>query len=492
MIPAHIEERIVRLHFVEKWPVGTIAKQVGVHHSTVKRVLRSKGVPVALTARPSMVEPFLPFIRETLEAYPKLPSSRLHEMVVERGYPGSRSHFRRLVATLRPRKPAEAYQRLTTLSGEEAQVDWASFGRRVVGNATRRVSAFVVVLSWSRMPFVRFFYDQRMGAFLEGHVRALDAFGGVPRRILYDNLKSAVLERRDDAIRFHPDLLELAAHYRFEPRPVAIARGNEKGRVERFIRYLRTSFWPARTWDDIDDLNRQVDLWCRRIAGTRPHREEPALTVAQAWEQEQDKLLPLPDDRFPAEEVTPVRIGKTPYARFDRNDYSVPHDRVRRHLEVRATSERVRLFDGTELVAEHVRTFDARQQVENPEHLAALRERKREARQARGMDRLRHEAPASALFLDGAAKRGHNLGSAVAALCRLLDSWGADAVESAIIEATNADMMHVAAVRQILDRRAQALAIRPPIPVQLPDDERVRNLSVRPHALEGYDQEVEA
>jgi len=156
MIPAHIEERIVRLHFVEKWPVGTIAKQVGVHHSTVKRVLRSKGVPVALTARPSMVEPFLPFIRETLEAYPKLPSSRLHEMVVERGYPGSRSHFRRLVATLRPRKPAEAYQRLSTLSGEEAQVDWASFGTRVVGRATRRVSAFVMVLSWSRMPFVRF------------------------------------------------------------------------------------------------------------------------------------------------------------------------------------------------------------------------------------------------------------------------------------------------------------------------------------------------
>jgi len=159
MIPAHIEERILRLHFVEKWPVGTIAKQVGVHHSTVKRVLHSQGVSVELTARPSMVESFLPFIRETLEAYPELPSSRLHEMVAERGYPGSRSHFRRLVATLRPRKPAEAFQRLSTLPGEEAQVDWASFGSRVVGKATRRVSAFVMVLSWSRMPFVRFFYD---------------------------------------------------------------------------------------------------------------------------------------------------------------------------------------------------------------------------------------------------------------------------------------------------------------------------------------------
>jgi transposase len=492
MIPAHIEERILRLHFVEKWSVGTIAKQVGVHHSTVKRVLHRKGVPVEVTTRPSTVDPFLPFIRETLESYPQLPSSRLHAMVAERGYPGSKSHFRRLVATLRPRKPAEAYQRLTTLPGEEAQVDWASFGSRVVGRATRRVSAFVMVLSWSRMPFVRFFYDQRMGAFLEGHVRALDAFCGVPRRLLYDNLKSAVLERRADAIRFHPALLELAAHYRFEPRPVAIARGNEKGRVERFIRYLRTSFWPARDWDDLDDLNRQVDLWCRRIAGDRPHREEPAMTVAEAWHQEQDKLLALPGDRFTAEEVLTVRVGKTPYVRFDRNDYSVPHDRVRRQLQVRATSERVRVFESNELLADHPRSFDKRAQIENPAHLEALREQKREARQARGMDRLRHEAPSSTALLEGAAQRGHNLGSAVAGLCRLLDTWHAEALESAIVKALEADRMHVAAVRQILEQRAQRQDQLPPLPVHLPDDDRVRDLHVQPHALGGYDQEVDA
>jgi len=108
--------------------------------------------------------------------------------------------------------------------------------------------AFVMVLSWSRQIFLRFYLNQRMENFLRGHVAAFDAWGALPRVLLYDNLKSAVLERRDDAIRFHPTLLALSAHYRFEPRPVAVARGNEKGRVERAIRYIRDSFFAGRQW----------------------------------------------------------------------------------------------------------------------------------------------------------------------------------------------------------------------------------------------------
>jgi transposase len=490
MIPHHLEERITRLHFVEKWTIGTIDQQLGVHHSTVKRVLHQQGVAVPSSTNPSMVDPFLPFIHDTLAQYPSLPASRLHAMVAERGYPGSASHFRRLVGTLRPRKPAEAFQRLTTLPGEEAQMDWGSFGSHLVGRATRRLSAFVMVLSWSRKPFVHFFYDQRMGAFLEGHARAFEALGGVPKRVLYDNLKSAVLERRDDAIRFNPNLLELAAYYRYEPRPVAVYRGNEKGRVERTIRYLRTSFMTARTWTDIGDLNRQVALWCRREAGNRNHHEQPELTVSEAWAHEKSSLLPLPTDAYPAYEEATARIGKTPYARFDRNDYSVPHDRVRRSLQVRATSERVRIFDGVDCVAEHDRTFDKRAQVENPAHLEALREQKREARKARGMDRLRHEAPSSAILLQGAAERGHNLGSATAGLCRLLNTWHAASLESAIVEAVAADRLHVAAVRQILEQRAQSDNQPPPLPIHLPNDDRVRDLHVQPHDLDGYDQDV--
>lgn len=487
MIPADLEERILRLHFVEKWTVGTIANQCGVHHTTVRRVLHDRGVQARAPTTPSLIEPYLGFIHETLAAYPTLPASRLFVMVSDRGYTGSDSHFRRLVAGLRPRKHAEAFQRLRTLVGEEAQVDWGHFGTRVIGRATRTVSAFVMVLSWSRMPFVRFYYDQRMGSFLHGHVEAFAFFRGVPKRVLYDNLKSVVLERRQDAIRFHPTALDFAAHHRFEPRPVAVRRGNEKGRVERLIRYLRTSFWPARTWTDLDDLNAQARAWCLNHAGARECREDRTLTVVEALEIERTHLLARPDDVFPAHDQVEVRVGKQPYVRFDWNDYSVPHDRVRRTLVLLATPDAVRIVDGAEVVASHPRSFDRGAQVELAEHLEALTRAKSEAHLGRGVDRLHHAVPSANALLDGSAKRGHNLGSAVAGLLRLVDTWGAARVEDAVREALEAHTPHVAAVRQVLEHHAQQVGLPPPLPVALPDDPRVRDVHVTPHALADYD-----
>ena len=487
MIPDDLEQRIVRLHFVEKWPVGTISQQVGVHHDTVQRVLRDHGVPATPRERPSMVDPFLPFLSETLAEYPKLAASRLYAMVRERGYPGAPDHFRSIVRRIRPRPAAEAFLRLRTLPAEEVQVDWAHFGKVQIGRATRILSAFVMVLSWSRLPFVQFFYDQRMGSFLAGHVAGFTFFGGVARRVLYDNLKSAVLERRGEAIRFHPTLLELAAHYRFEPRPVGVARGNEKGRVERRIRDLRTSFWSARTWTDLDDLNAQAERWCREVAGARKCPEDDTLTVNEAWEEERPKLLPLPDDVFPAHDRVEVKAGKQPYVRFDRNDYSIPHDRVRRVLTVLATPIRVRVVDADGTIAEHVRSFDRGAQIEDPAHIEALVSWKHQAREERGMDRLHHVVPSSLQLLEGAARRGHNLGSAVAGLLRLVDTWGAESVETAVREALEADALHVAAVRQVLERRAQEAGTPPPVPIDLSHDPRIRDQHVRPHDLAPYD-----
>lgn len=487
MIPDDLAQKILRLHFVEGWKVGTIATQVGVHHTTVRRVLDSHGIAPRIEARPSIVDPYLPFIAETLEKWPTLPASRLYSMVVERGYPGKPGHFRRIVARMRPRKPAEAFLRLSTLPGEQAQVDWAHCGKLGVGRATRALSAFVMVLTSSRMTFVRFYLDQRLGSFLDGHQAALHAFGGVPRVLLYDNLKTAVAERRGDAIRFNPTLLQFASHYRYEPRPVAPYRGNEKGRVERRIRDLRQSFLSGRTLRDLDELNAQVAVWCQQTVGGRPHPDDPTQTVAEAWEEERSRLRQLPDDLFPTEDRVEVKVGRTPYVRFDRNDYSVPHDHVRRTLTVLASPQRVRILDGDIEVAAHARSFDKGAQIENPEHIAALVAWKRKARAARGKDRLRHAVPSSPALLEGAARRGHNLGSAVAALLRLVDTWGAEAVERAVVEVLAADALHVGAVRQVLERRAQEAGTPPPIPVALPDDPKVRNLHVQPHALSTYD-----
>jgi len=299
-IPVELEARILRLYHVEKWRCGTIARQLSVHRETVQRVLARAGLPRhGPPPRPSMVEPYLPFIRQTLEKFPTLTASRLYAMVRERGYTGAPDHFRHLVALHRPRPPAEAYLRLRTLPGEQGQVDWGHFGHIEIGRARRPLMAFVMVLSYSREIYLRFFLDARMENFLRGHIGAFNAWCGLPRVLLYDNLKSAVLERQGDAIRFHPTLLAFAGHYRFEPRPVAPARGNEKGGVERAIRHVREAFFAARKFIDLDDLNAQAEYWCRTQAADRPCPEDRSISVRQARALEQPLLLPLPDNPYP-------------------------------------------------------------------------------------------------------------------------------------------------------------------------------------------------
>jgi transposase len=487
MISKGTEAEIIRLYHGEKWPIGTIAGQLGLHHTTVQRVLRHTGVDAKVVApRPSMVDPFVPFIIEQLEKYPGLRSSRLFVMIKERGYPGGPDHLRRVVGRLRPKKPAEAFQRLRTMPGEQAQVDWAHFGKLQIGRAQRPLWAFVVVLSYSRRLFLRFFPGASMAFFVRGHVEAFAELAGVPRVLLYDNLKSAVLERHGDAIRFHPTLLEMSAHYRFEPRPVAVARGNEKGRVERAIRYIREAFFAARSYSDLADLNRQAAGWTATAAIDRPWVEDRARTVRQAFEDERGVLLPLPAEPFPAHERLEVEVGKTPYVRFDLNDYSVPHDRTRRTLVVFADLDEVRVVDGNNVVATHPRCWDRGQQIEQPDHLQRLVEEKRRAREHRGLDRLARAARSSQAFLRIVAERGDNVGSTTARLLQVLDAAGAAELEEALVEALERDTVHVGAVRQIVDRRRSARGLPPPVSIPITRGEHAA-LVVTPHALSTYD-----
>jgi transposase len=487
MISAEQCADILRLFHAEKWRIGTIASQLGVHHSVVRRVLMQNGVSLPSTmARPSIVDPYMPFILETLEKYPRLRASRLYHMCRERGYPGAPDHFRHVIARHRPQPKAEAYLRLKTLPGEQGQVDWGHFGKIQIGKALRTLWAFVMVLSWSRQLFLRFFLSAAMPSFLRGHAAAFEYFQGVPRVLLYDNLKSAVLERVGQAIRFHPTLLELSGHYRYEARPVVPARGNEKGRVERAIRFARESFFAARRYSSIDDLNRQAEQWLADFAAKRPWPDDRSRTVAEAFAEERQNLLALPENPFPTDERVEVEVGKTPYFRFDLNDYSVPDKYVRRTLLVVASLDTVRVVDGTETIAVHQRSWDRGQQVENPEHVDALAAAKANARRHRGMNRLFHAAPSSESFLQLAAERGGNLGSITARLLRLLDAVGASALEAALSEAITAGTAHIGAVRHIIDRQ-RAEQGKPPVVVPrfthgTPD------IAVRPHKLSNYDQ----
>ena len=188
-------------------------------------------------------------------------------------------------------------------------------------------------------------------------------------------------------------MLELAGHYHFAPQPCAPYRGNEKGKVERMIQYLRHSFFAARRFASLDDLNAQLATWIAETAHARPVPGTPDRLVREAWAAEQPRLLPLPEHPFGCDLVRAVV-----YVRFDGNDYSIPHTLVRRPLTLVASETAVALLDGPTEIARHPRSYAHGQRVEAPAHLALLAREKRHAHDLRGRDRLRQACPQAERF----------------------------------------------------------------------------------------------
>ena len=265
-----------------------------------------------------------------------------------------------------------------------------------------------------------------------------------------------------------------------------------KGRVERSIRYIREAFFAARAFTGLEDLNAQARAWCEGLASDRRWPEDGRLSVREAFQAERGSLLTLPECEYALGERLAVDVGKTPYVRFDLNDYSVPHTHVRRTVSVLADERRVRVFDGVHVIADHPRSYDSGQQIEDPVHVQALVEHKRRARAHRGVDRLAHAAPASATLLQRAAERGHNLGTVTAALLRLLDRYGAAALQAAIERALAQGVPHPNAVRLALEHAREQQGLPPPTALGLSDEVARRDAPVRPHALASYDQIVQA
>ncbi len=476
-----------RLFFGEHWKVGTISEYLHRHPEAIKRAIGAESFVSKSRHGPSKLDPYLGFIEEVLKRYPRLRATRIYEMIVSRGFEGSIRQTRRAVKRLRPTPAAEAYLRIKTLPAEQGQVDWASFGHVMVGRAKRSLSAFLIILSWSRGMHAVFTLDQKQDNFLRGHVEAFEYFGGVPRVLLYDNLRSAVLSRLGDAIRFHPRLLEFSGHYHFEPRPVGVARGNEKGRVERAIRFLRDRFFAARSFRDIDDLNAQFRRWREEWAHARPCPGDDSMTVAEALDKEREVLMPLPENRFSCESIHTVRSGKTPYVRFDLNDYSIPFELVRKPLTLFCAEKEIRILDEGKEVARHPRSYDRKETIEDESHITALVEAKRSARQSRGMTRLFQAVPPAKSFLERVVERGQSLAAATKQLERMLDDYGPKELEVAVEKVNERELSATSAVAHLLEQERRKRRINPPVKVTITNDPRVRDLRVTPHRLEQYD-----
>ena len=487
MITADMRAQMRRLVLVDRWQIETVARRFGVHHSTVRRALvdetRLEGIKSA-----SMLDDFKPFIVDQLSQYPELTSSRLMLLLRERGYNGGVAILRRYVAQVRRPSPRKVYLRVEVEPGEQAQVDWASFGHLRVGpsGAQRPLSAFVMVLSWSRAMYVDFALDQRMETFLAMHQRALAFFGGVPRRMLYDNLKSVVLHHVGATVQFNPRFLDFAGHYLFEPVAAPVRYPEAKGKVESLMRYLRQSFFYGRVFTSLDDIRQQAARWRDDVANVRLHgttRERPAdrLIVERA------RLRALPERAYDSALVVAAVVGKEARVRLDGNTYSVPPDLVGKHVLVRADESSVRVVHDGVVAAEHARTFERRRHIEDERHVEELLARRKGALGPRKRDRIAALSDEARVYLQEIARRRIDLEAEVKKLLRLKDVYGDDDLRDGLARALATRTFGARYVRALMDQARFARGLgEPPEPI-VTGNAAADAVDVTLHDLEPYD-----
>jgi transposase len=352
---------IRRLYRVEGMSIRGISRHLGVARETVARALRTKGLPQYQRARqPSKLDPFKGRITELLAEYPRLSAVRVQEILGQEGYSGGITILRDYVHQVRPR-PVQAFQRTMYQPGEIGQVDWARMPDPLPDayGKLRPVYAFVMVLGYSRLLTVVFSFRTRLVDFLRCHAEALAFFGGVPRTVVYDNLKSVVLRRRGAEVSFNPQFLPFSDRYGFRPLATWPGEPHEKGLVERPIHYLKDNFWYGRKFTSMEDLRDQGNAWRDTTCNVRIHKGLDERPVDR-FELEGSHFLPLPEEPFQAEEVLFAKTSRWGYVRLDSNDYSVPLLLAGRRLAAKLDASSVRIYDQGRLMAQHARCFLAR------------------------------------------------------------------------------------------------------------------------------------
>jgi transposase len=425
------------------------------------------------------------FVAETLTQYPRLRATRLYDMLCTRGYEGSVRTVRRYVQLVRPAPKSEVFLRVEPLIAEQSQIDWGYVGKLRLPGGTRQLWVFVMVLAYSRALWAELVLDLSASSLRRSLLRACRYFGGVTRQWLFDNPKVVVLERHGDAVRFHPELLALAGQLCAAPRLCGVRKPQHKGKVERAIRLLRDRFFAARTIRDVERGNAELLVFLDEIANARPHPRWPERRVHEVLAEEKTRLLRLPDPLPPTDLVLPVPVDKTAFVHFDANRYSAPSAYADKTLMLVAGDTSVRLCDGEEEVARHVRSWGRHQVIEASEHRAELLEHKRAAREAKGRDRLIATIPGFDILQERWVQAGRNVGFMTARALHLLDLYGADILGAAAREAI-ARGTHDPGALAVLCEQSRRAADNP-VPVDIDLGAHVPDRDVIPHDLETYD-----
>ena len=442
-------EYIRKLYYVEGWSIRKIARQLGYARQTIRKALASSKIPLyeLQAEKPCPVmDPYREIITEWLKADEAAPKKQRHtakriydRLVAEHGFSGSDSTVRKYVRKLRPLNH-EVYLPLDAEYGEQAQADWGRAKIFFNGKLTE-VCLFCLKMKASRVPFVWAFRTEKLEAFLEGHRLAFEWLGGIPKEIIYDNLKTAVLKILSGPKRKEHELFSsLRAHYLFDSIFCRPGEPHEKGSIEGLVGYARrNTMVPLLDVPDIDYLNREILLpWC--IKEREKQRE--------AWEEEQKALLPLPSHPFRCSIPKMAKANSYSLVTHDRVRYSVPCRYSGEPLRLEIFAARVEVWHKNRLVTAHSRSYEPKGLVLELDHYLDTLERKPRA--------VMHAAVVRRLPEIYARVKKHLLyqhPEGYKELCRILlinRDYPADKVASALEEALTLGAVDESSVRQLI------------------------------------------
>jgi transposase len=378
MLSPSLQADILALYFGKKLSFRKIARELGVHRKTVATVVERRKVeterPTGL--RKSILDPFKPRIEGLLRTDPTIASTVVLQKIRSEGYLGGISGLRAMVAAMRvDPTPKEAFLTLSFEPGECAQVDWGEFGD-VFCDGTK-IHAFVMVLCYSRKLYLEFTRRERFEDFIRCHENAFRYFGGVPTECWYDNLASSVSERLGALTRFNARFMAYMGHHGIKPYACNQSRGNEKGRVEDGVKFIRSSFWPGRHFKNFLDLCSQGTEWQEVFANKREHSTTRRIPELVFHVVEKEKLLtpnPIPYD---TDYVFSRPVPPNFHITYDTNQYSVPWTLTGLPVTVRINDKYIKIFYHDRLVTQHDRCYLPHQpHFTKDEHKAGLLESK--------------------------------------------------------------------------------------------------------------------
>ncbi len=485
MIDYHTFCQIRQLYDRDKLKASQIAAELQLDVRTVEKWLhRARFQPRRSPKRASKLDDFKAAILTLLERHPYT-AQQIFQQVQQQGYTGGYGMVKRFVRQVRPtRKPA--FLMLEFAAGQCAQVDWGQFGSVQVGSTRRRLSFFVMVLCYSRMMYLEFTLSEAMEHFLSCHRHALEFLGGAPAKVMIDNLKVGVLRHpTGQPAQFNPRYLDFAAHYGFEPVACAPRKGNEKGRVESGVGYVKKNLLRGLEITSLEAIQLEGRRWLEQTANVRLHAETHRKPI-DLFAQEKPLLKPLSVMPYDCAVIRAVEVNRCCRISFDANRYSVPPLYASQRLTLKIEPTHLYLYYQEKLVATHTLSYDLHQNQTDPDHVKDLLVQRKKAHHQTLLLAFLKLSPQAELYYRKLQDKSLNAPHHVQKIVALSEIYGPEKVGRALEEAIYFQAFGCDYLANILLQRERTT--NPPSALHLTRRQDLLDLDIPPADLGLYDR----